>query len=532
MKNQSNVQAKAVVSATNETKPSTRSESLAAIAIAVAFVVGILLIGQRTAWSVPRFSQFVGHDRPIADDWCAAHSVPQSICVQCKKQGDKSKPDLGWCQEHGVHDCPLCDPTLAQTATPATVTDEDRRRSARALAFTPRVANNSRCKLHERVIQLTNTEVMHRLGMETAAARLAPVTESIQAPGEISFDPSRVARLSPKVAGNIWWVARQAGERVQRGEVLALIEAPDLGRCKSELQQAIIHLEHREQALANLNAASGAVAGKQRQDAEAALEEATIRLLQAEQALANLGLPVSAESLKTLPPKEVAKLLQFLGIPTELAARLAQRTESNSLMAVQAPFDGEIVARAATIGERADSSIPLFTVVDSGQMILSIHVRLEDANRIKPGDKVIFQHAGHDAGDEGRVEWISPIADEKSRTVAVRATMANDAGTHHAKTFGTARIVLREEAQAVVVPSSAVHWEGDCNVVFVRDKNFEQLNGLKLFHVRKVRPGAEETEANVSVTEIAAGLLPGEHVATTNSGFLRSELLKARLGAG
>jgi cobalt-zinc-cadmium efflux system membrane fusion protein len=34
------------------------------------------------------------------------------------------------------------------------------------------------------------------------------------------------------------------------------------------------------------------------------------------------------------------------------------------------------------------------------------------------------------------------------------------------------------------------------------------------------------------VTEVAAGLLPGEWVATTNSGIFRSELLKNDLGAG
>ena len=56
----------------------------------------------------------------------------------------------------------------------------------------------------------------------------------------------------------------------------------------------------------------------------------------------------------------------------------------------------------------------------------------------------------------------------------VRVDLPNADGRLRANTFGTGRIVLREEPQAIVVPSEAVHWDGCCNVVFVRDKNFLQ----------------------------------------------------------
>ena len=126
--------------------------------------------------------------------------------------------------------------------------------------------------------------------------------------------------------------------------------------------------------------------------------------------------------------------------------------------------------------------------------------------------------------------WISPQVDEARRTVRLRVDLPNPLGKHHANTFGTGRIVLRDEAQATLVPASAVHWEGCCHVVFVRNKDY--ATGFKIFHVRKVRPGATiETPAG-PMAEILAGLLPGEIVATTNSGVMRSELLKNSLGDG
>jgi cobalt-zinc-cadmium efflux system membrane fusion protein len=112
--------------------------------------------------------------------------------------------------------------------------------------------------------------------------------------------------------------------------------------------------------------------------------------------------------------------------------------------------------------------------------------------------------------------------------VPVRVEFPNPDGRHHARTFGTAQVILRKEPRAVVVPNEAVHWEGDCNVVFVRDKRFDEPGVPKVFHVRSVRPGVK----NGPNTEIIAGLLPGELVATRGSGILRSQLLKNNLGAG
>lgn len=169
-------------------------------------------------------------------------------------------------------------------------------------------------------------------------------------------------------------------------------------------------------------------------------------------------------------------------------------------------------------------------------MWLVLQLRPEDANRVKPGQPVRFRYAagaGPAASDSGTVAWISPSADEKTRTVPVRVDLPNVSDRHHANTFGTAEVVLREEKDALVVPNGAVHWDGCCNVVFVRDTNYEKPGTPKVVHVRKVRPGAKDVPAAAGpVTEIAAGLLPGEWVATTNSGIFRSELLKNDLGAG
>src|SRR5262249_24890418 len=101
-------------------------------------------------------------------------------------------------------------------------------------------------------------------------------------------------------------------------------------------------------------------------------------------------------------------------------------------------------------------------------------------------------------------------------------------GRLRANVFGAARVVLREEGKAIVVPNRAVHWEGDCFVVFVRDKDYLQPGAPKVFHTRTVRLGARDQNQ----TEIIAGVLPGELVAARGSATLRAELLRGNLGEG
>jgi cobalt-zinc-cadmium efflux system membrane fusion protein len=504
------------------------------MAFALACVAGLVFLGRETGWSVPKLSALRGEEGSEKEgDWCAEHGVPESECVECDPSLLPRKTGVKWDKEFGVHESPLRYPEVAETPVPPTVTPEDWARARRAVSFAPRVENNPKCKLHERRIQLASEEVVKRLGIVSRPVATGPVVEGVTAPGETGYAPTRVARLSARVPGAVFRVEKQVGDRVRRGEVLVLVDAAEVGKAKAEFLQALTQVDLKVQTLERLKALSGAsVPGQSVIEAEAALEEARVRLVTAEQALGNLGLTIRAADVRGFSPADLTRRMQFLGIPDPLAKELAGKTASSNLLPVTSPLDGEVVSRSVAGGETADPTKVLFVVADTSHLWLTLRVRMEDAPRLRPGQPVRFEHAGHEDGDGGAVVWVSPTADEKTRTVAVRVDLPNLGGTHRAGTFGTARVLLREEKNAVIVPSEAVHWEGDCNVVFVRDRNFEKPGAPKVFHVRTVRPGGQDVAQAGPVTEIAAGLLPGEWVAVTNSGVLRSELLKNNLGAG
>ncbi len=497
-------------------------------AIVLAALGGLAYWGHHTGWAVPTFAALAGSGVKEKDDWCGEHGVPESQCVECNADLLPRGKDFGWCRKHGIPDCPFEHPEVAQLQQPPKISPADLERARRALSFLSRPENNSKCKLHHRRIQFASLAAVEKAGIDVAPVWEAPVVEAVSSNGEITYDQTRVARLSARVPGSVWWVPKQVGDPVRRGEVLALVDAAEVGRAKAEFLQAVTQFRLRGKTYESLRSLSTAVAQQRVREAETALNEAQIRLLGAQQALINLGLPVDAEDVKELSEKQIAAHVRFLGLPATVRQSLDTKTTTANLLPVTSPLDGVMVVREVVAGEVVDTAKVLFVIADPRQMWLTLNLRQEDTKKLALGQPVRFRIDVTAEEVQGKVAWISTNVDEKTRTVKVRANLANPEGRLRASSFGMGQVVLREEKNAIVVPNEAVHWEGDCFAVFVRDKHFLEKDAPKVFHVRKVRIGVKDAQN----TEIIAGVLPGELVATKGSGTLRAELLKNNLGEG
>ena len=145
-------------------------------------------------------------------------------------------------------------------------------------------------------------------------------------------------------------------------------------------------------------------------------------------------------------------------------------------------MDGIVIERTVTPSEVVDPSRMLFQIGDTRQMWLQLSVPLENMNQIAIGQRIRFTPDGSRQDVEGVLDWIDTSADQDTRMLEVRAVLANDGGRLRNETFGMGVIILREEADAIVIPTGASHWEGCCQVVFVRDKDyFSGPDSYKLF---------------------------------------------------
>lgn len=492
--------------------------------LAFTLLFALFVWGSRTGWKFPKFSSRTAEAAAEKEDWCKEHNVPESICVECREGLLPRSRVYGWCEVHGVPECPEHHPDLAQVNGKPQLPKYD---TAAAIAVMPRAENERSCKLHERRLQLASLDAVKKAGIDIAVVSEQFMGEYVTANGEITFDPVKTSRVSSSVSGRVWWIEKQVGQPVQENEILALVDAAEVGRAKAEFRLGLSQLEVRRKVLERLKASTGVVAEARVAEGEADVQEAQMRVLGAEQALEILGLPVDAESFRGLTPAQVAQRIRTLGLPDESPSFLMATAPSN-LLPLRAPQNGSLITRNVVKGEFIETSKVLFVVADARTMWLTLHVRQEDAKRIRLKQMVRVNVGGDTKELTGEIDWISAEVDDKTRTVPVRAMLANESGQLRNNTFVSGRIAIREEANAVVVPVGAVHWDGSCHIVFARDKNFLSSDSPKVYHVRKVVTGARTDK----LVELLAGVLPGEVVVTKGSAALRAELLKADLGEG
>jgi cobalt-zinc-cadmium efflux system membrane fusion protein len=528
-------------------------------ALVLASVAAVGLWGHHTGWKAPRFSDLFGQESEVAaEDWCVEHNVPDSQCIACHPELAGESP-ADWCKEHGVAEskctvchpeilktgvagdwcvehgvpesgCTICHPEIARkgeavgSETSTVVTEvahadelpEDHPNSVPGSA-SGRPRDPKTCQKHALKVQFASTAAITKAGVELGNVVERTMSDSIIVNGEVNYDRTRLAKLSARVPGTAWRVVAELGAAVRAGDVLALIDSPEVGRAKTEYLQSATSLDVAKKKLTRVqsSAEAGFRTEAERLEAESTVRLEESRLFNTRQALTSMGLP---------PPngEPTEERLTLLGLPESIASSFGQGVKPASLVPILAPFDGTVISRDIVSGEVVEAGRQLFEVADTSQLWVTMDVPQGDAHRIALGQAVIYRP--DDAWDEsvtGETAWISTAVDEMTRTVKMRANVANAEGSLRAHSFGRAQVVVRTTPNAIAVPSEAIQWEGCCYVVFVRLSD-------TIFQTRKVRLGARDS----AFTEVVVGVLPGEIVATKGSHVLKSEILKSSLGAG
>ena len=497
--------------------------------LVLAGFAAIFVYGHRNDWTLPKFSSLTGSANNRVDDWCEEHGVPESICVQCDPLLMPKGADYGWCAEHGVHNCLLHHPDLAQLKSLPIAEPADQERAKRALAVSSRKANNSECKVYQTRIQFASVESAKQAGVDVELVDRKKIVESVRGSGSIVYDPTHLASLAARAKGNVVTVRKHVGDRVTRGEVLAVIDAAEVGNLKTSLMRALAEERLQVRNVERLTGAQAAIAESLLINAHAALSKARADVLSSEQSLRNLGLKVQLDELAGLTESQILDRIRFIGIPETLAREINSQSDTSNLIPVLSPLAGIVIERTVSPGEVVDTSKNLFQVADTSQMWLMLSVSQEHAGKLQIGQPVEFRSNAMLEVVAGKIEWISTTADKTTRMIQIRAILENKRGHLRNETFGIGEVILRSEPDAIVIPTEASHWEGCCQVVFVRDKNyFDSPESYKVFHVRSVRLGATDGK----FTEVISGVLPGEVIATVGSDVLRAQLLKNNLGAG
>src|SRR6058998_3693043 len=297
-----------------------------------------------------------------------------------------------------------------------------------------------------------------RLGIRFARASERPVTTSVRAVGILKYAEPRQAYVNARVSG---WVeklyADYVGKRVNAGEPLLALYSPDLVSAQEEYL----------------------LARRLRDDTLAA--SARRRL-----------------TLWDIPPDQIDSLE-------------ARGTVARTLT-LRAPRSGEIVQKNVIDGQAVQAGTNLFLIADRSELWVDVAIFEQDAAAVRVGTPAtIIVDALPGRTFQGRVTFIYPQLDEKTRTLTARVEVANSSGALRPGMFATAEL-SRVGRRVVSVPLTAVLPTGTKDLVFVN-------RGDGRFVPREVRVGARSD----SLIEIVEGLKPGDEVVASATFLLDSE---------
>jgi len=306
---------------------------------------------------------------------------------------------------------------------------------------------------------------MQNMGLRTGTVTKGPLRRTIRTVGAVDFDETALADVTTKFRG---WIEKlymdSTGKQAHEGEPLFEIYSPELVSAQTEYVLA-------------LNQAPGSA---------------------------------GAESLKT----SALTKLQFFDISEEQIAELEKTRQPKKTLRVSAPRDGIVVEKMAVQGQMVESGMKLYRLADLSIVWVLSQVYEQDLPFVRLGQEATMSLSYMpDRKFRGRVTYVYPTVDEKTRTARVRMEFHNPGFFLKPGMFATVELTAELEPSAVLVPDMAVLRSGEKNTVFVA------LDGGK-FEPRTVVLGPR-SESNLY--QVLNGLDEGERVVMSGQFMLDSE---------
>ena len=448
---------------------------------------------------------------------CSEHGVPEALCHRCRpelesifrKQGD-------WCAGHNVPEsqCQTCNPGILdkylKQADPVAALDQAPNESVNSSFFDdfdtqqpfPRYKRRPTpgCTTQDQQVRFPDSQIPSQIGIEIEPAVPLAISPELSCDATTDYDRSSYTQVSTPAVGIIRQIKTEIGRKVNKGDVLAVIDSKEFGLAKTAFLEANVRagrlaIEYeRDLRLYEKNITSQ----KDMLESKTRVEESHIQLSGAKQYLKNLGL-------------------------TEVdIERVKKEKDTSSLLVIESPITGVVVKQIAVVGELAYSMPPLFEVAATEKMWVLLNVYEPNLTIVALGQKVAVTLSGLEGNTwNGAVSWVSTAIDPVTRSLQVRVDVDNSDGRIKAGMFGSALIQLDNTSQKVGIPKDALQWDGCCNMVFIRLSD-------RVYAPRKVKIDYRTGDYYA----VASGVSPGEMVVTQGSFLLKTEILKGNIGAG
>lgn len=332
--------------------------------------------------------------------------------------------------------------------------------------------------------------------VETMLVEFASSRQGLTLSGKVAYGEDRYSRISSPLQGRVVEVRAHLGDRVKTGDILLVVDSPDIAQAYSEYIKEDSDLQYATRAyeLAKDLYENKAMALKDLKQAENELIKARAEFRRAKERL--LSLRIAAKELEKPLDKQ----------------KITSRFEMKS------PLTGIVVERAVTPGQSVtgDSDHVLFTIadLDSLQVLADLYER--DLALVREGQFAVVKVEAYPELDfPAKVTAVGDVVDPATRTIKVRAQVNNESHKLKPEMFARLQLDVSDTAQFLTVPREAVLEADGKQFVYVVE------NGNR--YVKR-----EVTIANISPDQarIVEGLRQGERIVTKGAVLIKGQAVK------
>lgn len=305
-----------------------------------------------------------------------------------------------------------------------------------------------------------NPVIVQNMGVRIDPVESGPVIKTIRTVGIVDYDEQNVRDVNTKVSG---WIEKlfvdSLGARVNQGDPLFSVYSPQL---YSAQQDYLIARRAGNRSL---------------------LDAARTRL-------------------------------EYLDVTPGQIEELTTRGEPQKSLVVKSPFTGVVTEKHANEGMKIDPGMQTFRIADLSKVWVMVTVYEYQLPFLEVGQEATMS-LEYIPGQtlEGKVAYIYPYLDKKTREAQVRLEFDNPGGLLKPGMFASVELRNRLAAEATLAPRSAVIDTGTRKVAFVS-------LGKGRFEPRDVTTGVPTGDGKI---QILSGLQPGESVVTSGQFLLDSE---------
>jgi len=332
--------------------------------------------------------------------------------------------------------------------------------------------------------------------VETAVVEFSSSHQALVLSGKVAYGEDRYSKISSPLQGRVVEVRAHLGDRVKAGDVLLIVDSPDIAQAYSEYVKEDSELQYatRAQDLAKDLYENKAMPLKDLKQAENELVKARAEFRRAKERLLSLRVPAD-ELTKPLDKQKITSRFEM-----------------------KSPLTGIVVERAVTPGQSVggDPAQVLFTVADLDMLQVLADLYERDLALVREGQfaKVTVE-AFPGVDFPATLAAIGDVVDPATRTIKVRAWVNNDPHKLKPEMFARLHLDVGDATPFIAVPREAVLESDGKQFVYV----VEEPN-------RYVKREVKVSNISTDQVRVLEGLTRGQRIVIRGAVLIKGQEVK------